>query len=158
MRLLDKLLFNSVHHHKKKYHSYYDKTIFQHIWIILQYEILMVISMGLAYPWAFVLKYKSLYHHKVICGKRLKFIGNPFELLKHWIWWWFLSVITFGFYSVIAKLKVEEWVTANTIFEDWQEQEVLSENQCSQFRPFHHHSLVSVQKTKSWSIPECEKI
>ena len=49
---------------------------------------------------------------------RLKFIGNPKELIGHWIFWWILIVITFGLYGLVVKIRFQQWTSANTIFED----------------------------------------
>lgn len=120
-KLSDRFFNNTVTANKERYQSYYDKTEWQHLWLLIRYEAIIIFTLGLGYPWAVVLKYKSLYHHKVICGKRLKFIGDPIEFMNHWIWWWLLSVVTVGLYGVIANLRLEEWITANTIFEEVEE-------------------------------------
>lgn len=109
---------SSIIKNKEKYDSYYDNTtknyIIQHLkWIFLE-----VITLGLAYPWVLCMKYEEKCEYTVICGKRLKFIGNPKELIKHWFFWWILIIITLGFYSLVVSVRFEQWTAANTIFED----------------------------------------
>lgn len=118
MEYWGKMFYPSVNVHKEKYGSYYDKTLWEHILISVKYYLLMTFTLGLAYPWALVMKYKSLYHHHIICGKRLRFIGQPAELLPLWLWWWVLTVGTLGFYSFVVKLHMQQWIGANIIFED----------------------------------------
>lgn len=54
----------------------------------------------------------------MICGQRLKFIGDPKELIGHWIVWWLVIVIIFGIYGLVVKIKFQQWVAANTVFEN----------------------------------------
>ena len=79
---------------KEAYGSYFDKTIKDFIKTQIKFYLMCFGTLGFAYPWALCMKYKATYHHTVICNKRLKFIGNPNELIFAWTWWWFLSVIT----------------------------------------------------------------
>ncbi|MGL5439094.1 MAG: hypothetical protein ACRDA4_01735 [Filifactoraceae bacterium] len=109
---------SSIIVNKEKYDSYFDNTVKNTIIHELKSIFLGVISIGFAYPWILCMKYESKYNHTVICGRRLKFIGNPKELISHWIYWWFLCLITFGIYGLVVKVRFEQWATANIIFED----------------------------------------
>ena len=64
------------------------------------------------------MQYESKCKHTVICGKRLKFIGNPKELIGHWLLWWVLIVITFGLYGLVVKIRFQQWISASVIFEE----------------------------------------
>lgn len=109
---------SSIILNKKLYDSYCDETVKASIKVRLKSIAIIIFSLGLAYPWALFEKYKAKYHHTVICGKRMKFIGDPKELISHWLFWWLLTVITIGIYSFVVHIRMEQWVTANTVFED----------------------------------------
>ncbi|MGL5616127.1 MAG: hypothetical protein ACRDD2_07870 [Sarcina sp.] len=81
-------------------------------------KILKICTIGFAYPWILCIEQEAKCKNMVICGKRLKFIGNPKDLISHWIIWWFLSLLTFGIYGIVVKVRFQQWVVANTIFED----------------------------------------
>lgn len=112
------MIESSIIINKKKYNSYFDKKIKDYIILNMKMIVLGVLTLGLAYPWILCTKHKARCKHTVICGKRLKFIGEPRELIYHWILWWILIVITFGLYSIVVKVRFEQWTTANTIFEE----------------------------------------
>lgn len=109
---------SSIIKNKLKYNSYFDNTLkntlIHHIKMIL----LGLVTLGLAYPWILCSSQKAKCKHTVINGYRLKFIGDPKELIGHWILWWILIIITFGIYGLVVKLRFQQWVVANTIFED----------------------------------------
>ncbi|MGL4338325.1 MAG: hypothetical protein ACRCST_15690 [Turicibacter sp.] len=109
---------SSIIVNKEKYDSYFDNSLKNTVIHHLKSIFLFVITLGLAYPWILCMKYEAKNKHTVVCGKRLKFIGNPNELIKHWFFWWFLIVITFGIYGLVVKVRFEQWVSANTIFEE----------------------------------------
>ena len=102
----------------KKYQSYYDNTLSHMIVHHLKMIVLGIITLGFAYPWILCSQQKMICAHSVICGKRLKFIGNPKELIDHWVLWWLLTILTLGLYSFVTKLRFQQWIIANTIFED----------------------------------------
>lgn len=117
---------SSIIVNKDKYNSYFDNSVKNTIIHHLKSIFLGVITLGFAYPWILCMKYESKCKHTVVCGKRLKFIGDPKELLKHWFFWWILTIVTFGIYGLIVNVRFEQWVAANTIFEDG---EIFSENE-----------------------------
>ena len=79
---------SSIILNKEKYDSYFDNTFKNSIVHHLKCLLLGIFTLGLAYPWIICMKYEATCKHTVICGKRLKFIGNPKELIGHWIFWW----------------------------------------------------------------------
>lgn len=46
--------------------------------------------------------------HTYIEGRQLKFTGDPFELFAKYIIWWFLTIITFGIYSVVIPVRLKQ--------------------------------------------------
>lgn len=109
---------SSIIINKEKYDSYFDKRVKDAICMHIKMILLGVVTLGLAYPWIICIKQTARCKHTVICGKRLKFIGDPKELIGHWLLWWVLIVITFGLYGLVVKVRFEQWITANTVFED----------------------------------------
>ncbi|MGL4344979.1 MAG: hypothetical protein ACRCTE_07275 [Cellulosilyticaceae bacterium] len=109
---------SSIVVNREKYQSYYDNsiknTMIHHVKLI----ILGVVTLGFAYPWILCMKYETKCKHTVVCGKRLKFIGKPEELIKHWVVWWLLIIMTAGVYGLVVKVRFERWTAANTIFEE----------------------------------------
>ena len=74
---------SSIIKNKLKYNSYFDKTLKDFIVTLLKFYAIVILSLGFAYPWALCMKLQATDHHTVVCGKRMKFIGNPKELLAH---------------------------------------------------------------------------
>ena len=109
---------SSIIINKEKYQSYFDKKVSEYILLHIKMLLLGILTLGLAYPWIICIKQKATCKHTVICGKRLKFIGDPKELIDHWILWWILIVITFGLYSLVVKIRFERWITANSLFDE----------------------------------------
>ena len=54
--------------------------------------------------------------HTYIEGKQLEFTGDPFELFAKYIIWWFLTLITFGIYSVVIPVRLKQWEVEHTQF------------------------------------------
>lgn len=56
--------------------------------------------------------------HTVIEGKRLRFDGTAIGLFGHWIKWLLLTIITFGIYGFWVQIKIKQWITKHTYFEN----------------------------------------
>ncbi len=116
--LLSKIEQSTIATNKKKYNSFFDESVKAYLILQIKFLAMCILSLGLAYPWALCMKLRAKYHHTVVCGKRLRFIGNPMDLAHHWLWWWFLCVITLGIYSLFLHVRMEKWTIANVIFEE----------------------------------------
>lgn len=103
---------------RQKYGSQFDVGLKHWLLHEIKCTLLLIVTLGIAYPWVLCMRYEAKYNHTVVCGKRLKFIGKPGELLGNWFIWWLVSVMTFGIYAFIVKLRCERWAIANVIFED----------------------------------------
>ncbi len=108
-------IHSTIKENKELYQSYFDASLTDYIMTLVKFYGICILSFGLAYPYALCMKHEHTCHHTVIKGQRQKFIGQPGDLIVNWLWWWFLSVITFGIYGFIAHLRMERWVIANTI-------------------------------------------
>ena len=80
--------------------------------------ILTVITLGIAYPFIVVMKEKYLAKRTYTTGHKNIFDGNGFQLIGKYILWLFLTVITFGIYSIFLIAKLIAWKTAHTHFFD----------------------------------------
>ena len=116
-----KIKQSTIEINKSKYNSYFDESVKAYLILQLKFIAICVCTLGFGYPWAMCMKYRAKYHHSVICGKRLKFIGQPMDLAHHWIWWWILCIITLGIFALFLHVRMEKWTVANVIFEDVKE-------------------------------------
>ncbi|WP_274648458.1 DUF898 family protein [Paenibacillus humicola] len=96
--------------------SYFDGGLAQLIgWRIAGF-LVTVCTLGICYPWSFVMIYKWEVEHMVIEGRRLRFEGTSIGLFGNWIKWWLLCVITLGIYSFWLSIKLRQWKAKHTYF------------------------------------------
>ena len=77
-------------------------------------KLMIILTLGIALPWALVLKYKWTTKHTVIDGNRLYFDGTAIQLFGSWIKWFLLTIITLGIYGFWVSLKLKNWETSHT--------------------------------------------
>ena len=80
---------------------------------ILQALIIMI-TLGLAAPWAICLKESWIAKHTIIDGRRLTFDGTGAQLFGNYIKWLLLTIITLGIYSFWLSIKMKQWITKHT--------------------------------------------
>ena len=98
--------------------SYFDGSTLQLIgWRILTF-LLTLITLGIAFPWAFCMMERWEAKHTVYNGRRLKFNGKGIQLLGRFLLWSLLTVITFGIYSIWFGLGLEKWKVKHTVYAD----------------------------------------
>lgn len=98
--------------------SYFDGSTLQWIgWRILT-NIIITLTLGIAYPWAMCMMTRWEVKHTVINGRRLKFNGNGAQLFGKYILWAFLTLITLGIYSIWFGLGMEKWKVKHTVYAD----------------------------------------
>ncbi|MDR2254986.1 MAG: DUF898 domain-containing protein [Arthrobacter sp.] len=68
-----------------------------------------VLTLGICYPWAFVMQYRWKSKHTIVNGQRLRFTGTSVGLFGHWIKWFLLSVITLGIYLFWVYPRLTKW-------------------------------------------------
>ena len=73
-----------------------------------------VLTLGIAYPYALVLRQRWKAKHTYIKGFRLKFTGTGIGLFGNWIKWFLLTIITFGIYGFWLNIKMEQWIVKHT--------------------------------------------
>ena len=79
--------------------------------------LITVLSIGIAYPYALVLKQRWKAKHTYVNGHRLVFLGTGVGLFGYWIKWFVLIVVTLGIYSLWVIPRVQKWIVENTDFD-----------------------------------------
>lgn len=76
-----------------------------------------VFSLGIALPFAIVLRQRWRAKHTYVNGHRLIFVGSGMALFGNWIKWLLLIIITAGIYSFWVGPRIQKWVVENTDFD-----------------------------------------
>lgn len=100
-----------------KENSYFDGTVKEHVIHEIKSKLMIILTLGIAYPWILCSSYKTRVEHTVIEGKRLSFHGDPRVLFKAWLKYLILIYITFGVYKIVAGVRLNQWLTEHTTFE-----------------------------------------
>lgn len=79
--------------------------------------LITVLSLGIALPFAIVLRQRWKTKHTYVNGRRLIFLGTGMGLFGNWIKWFLLIVVTLGIYSFWVAPRVTKWVVENTDFD-----------------------------------------
>lgn len=75
-----------------------------------------VLTLGIMYPYALVLKERWRCKHSFIDGRALQFNGRAIGLFGHWVKWFFLTIITLGIYYFWVAPRLQKWIWENTAF------------------------------------------
>ena len=78
-------------------------------WSGLLSTLLVLFTLGLATPWAIVMRYRWRTNHTVIDDRRLRFTGSGIGLFGSWVKWWVLSIITLGVYLFWVIPRLTRW-------------------------------------------------
>ncbi len=95
----------------KKEKSYFDGRLIALIGINLLTILVTTVTLGFAYPAMYCFKKRWIYASTVVNGYRLKFTGTGAQLFGKYILWNFLSVITFGIFTLWLPIKYQQWET-----------------------------------------------
>ena len=79
--------------------------------------LITVVTLGIALPYAIVLRQRWRTKHTYVNGHRLVFLGSGIGLFGRWIKWLLLMVITAGIYSFWVVPRLTQWVVENTDFD-----------------------------------------
>jgi uncharacterized membrane protein YjgN (DUF898 family) len=79
--------------------------------------IVTICTLGLATPFAIVLRQRWRAKHTFIHGRRLIFLGSGMQLFGLWIKWTLLTIVTLGIYSLWMVPQVQKWIVENTDFD-----------------------------------------
>ena len=80
--------------------------------------IITTVTLGICYPFAFVLNERWRAKHSYIHGRQLVFTGTATGLFGLWIRWFLLSVITLGIYAFWVAPRLYAWKWEHTAFAD----------------------------------------
>ena len=75
-----------------------------------------VLTAGICYPFAVVLRQRWRAKHSMIDGRRLEFTGSAWGIFGRWVWWLFLVFVTLGIYSFWVMPRMERWKWEHTRF------------------------------------------
>lgn len=76
--------------------------------------LLILITLGIAAPWAICIKERWIARHTVIDGRQLTFDGTGGQLFGNYIKWFLLTLITLGIYGFWLDIKMKQWVVKHT--------------------------------------------
>ena len=79
--------------------------------------LITICTLGLAVPYAIVLRHRWKAKHTYINGHRLVFLGSGTSLFLNWLKWWFLSIVTLGIYLFWVTPRLQKWIVENTDFD-----------------------------------------
>jgi uncharacterized membrane protein YjgN (DUF898 family) len=79
-----------------------------------------VLTLGICYPFAFVLRERWRAKHSYIDGRRLIFTGRALGLFGMWLKWFVLAIITLGIYLFWVGPRLYRWKWENTSWADRQ--------------------------------------
>ncbi|HJH28155.1 MAG TPA: DUF898 family protein [Methanosarcinaceae archaeon] len=87
-----------------------------YLWLSIWTGLLIAISLGILFPWAYVAQQKWIAYNTSIDGKQLVFKGTGMGIFGTWLLIFILSIITLGLYSPWAYCRVKRWQTDNLYF------------------------------------------
>ena len=79
--------------------------------------LITVLTLGIAYPFALVLRERWRAKHSYIDGQRLVFTGTGMGLFGNWLKWLLLSIITLGIYLFWVGPRIAQWKWEHTDFD-----------------------------------------
>jgi uncharacterized membrane protein YjgN (DUF898 family) len=75
-----------------------------------------LMTIGICYPFALVLRERWRAKHSFIDGRQLVFTGSGMGLFGLWIKWLFLIIITAGIYGLWIGPRIQKWKWEHTDF------------------------------------------
>ena len=84
------------------------------IGIALLQGLLIIITLGIATPWAVCIEERWMAKHTYIDGKQLVFDGTGKELFGKYIIWLLLTIVTIGIYALWLTIKMRAWTVSHT--------------------------------------------
>ena len=98
--------------------SFFDGRLYQKIGKLLLGGLLVLVTAGIAFPWAVCIYYRWEYKHMVIQGHRLKFTGKGGQLFGRYLLWFLLMLLTAFIFSLWVAIFVQKWKIKHVEFAD----------------------------------------
>ena len=96
-----------------------------YFWTYLVNVILIVITIGIYSPWAYVSVQRWICRHTYVDGKQLTFRGSGAGFFGTYLLVAILTVITLGIYGPWGACRILRWQTNNQFFADTGDNEAL---------------------------------
>jgi uncharacterized membrane protein YjgN (DUF898 family) len=77
-----------------------------------------VLTLGICFPFAYVLRERWRAKHSYIDGRQLVFTGTGLGLFAMWLKWFVLIIITIGIYAFWVGPRLYRWRWENTAWAD----------------------------------------
>ena len=94
--------------------SYYDSNFLSNLAGKIIRGFLLIISLGILYPFVKCMKISYEIKHTKYDGKSLYFDGNGLQLIGKWILWMLLSIVTLGIFLIFIPNKITKWRVHHT--------------------------------------------
>ncbi|MCU1623523.1 MAG: hypothetical protein JWL79_2368 [Frankiales bacterium] len=78
--------------------------------------LITVLTLGICYPFALVLRERWRAKHSFINGQQMAFTGSAWGLFGNWIKWLLLMIITLGLYGFWVGPRIQRWKWEHTGF------------------------------------------
>jgi uncharacterized membrane protein YjgN (DUF898 family) len=78
--------------------------------------LITVLTLGICYPFALVLRERWRAKHSFVDGQQLVFTGSAWGLFGRWVLWLLLIIITIGIYSFWVAPRLARWKWESTDF------------------------------------------
>jgi uncharacterized membrane protein YjgN (DUF898 family) len=101
----------------------YDGDVSGYLGTRLLAGLVTVATLGFGFPVGLVRVQRWNARHLSVDGRRLTFTGRAPDLLRDWVRWWPLVLVTLGLYGFAVVPKVRRWV--------WDHTDVLASGQPS---------------------------
>jgi uncharacterized membrane protein YjgN (DUF898 family) len=92
----------------------YDGDVTGYLHTRLVAGLVTVATIGFGFPVGLVLVQRWNARHLSVDGRHLTFSGRAPDLLRDWVRWWPLVVVTLGLYAFAVVPKVRRWVWDHT--------------------------------------------
>lgn len=94
--------------------SRFDGTTLEFFGYSILASIIIIFTLGIAFPWAYTMIIKWQMSHYTVSGVRMSFDGNGLQFLGTCILCMLLCLVTFGIYSPWATVQLNKWCYRHT--------------------------------------------
>ena len=113
----EKLLSTAFPRESANNRGNYDGNPFVAFGLSFLFGLMSLFSLGLLYPIGFIKVAKYEAKHDRIGGKKLIFDGTLREFYPIWLLWYFLTIVSFGFFFLLIPKRLLRYQWAHTHFE-----------------------------------------